>query len=135
MCNPKLKVLNKEIKKPSLDPNEKISINLAFKNNNIRVTVLPVLTKKENAEEVVSSNKAMIGGIDKERNQIIEAHCVKQMKTNKVMMMNDLVQKVMASVMNFKAQPGTIKTRIQHLIENDYMERDKNDKAKLTYIP
>ena len=103
MCNPKLKVLNKEIKKPSLDPNEKISINLAFKNNNIRVTVLPVLTKKENAEEVVSSNKAMIGGIDKERNQIIEAHCVKQMKTNKVMMMNDLVQKVMASVMNFKA--------------------------------
>ena len=103
MCNPKLKVLHKEIKKPTLDPNEKISINLAFKNNNIRVTVLPVLTKKENVEEVVNQNKALVGGIEKERNQIIEAHCVKQMKTNKVMMLNDLVQKVMASVMNFKA--------------------------------
>jgi len=57
------------------------------------------------------------------------------MKTNKTMMFNDLVQKVMASVLTFKAQPQQIKGRIQHLIENDYMERDKDNRAKLIYIP
>ena len=50
LCNPKNKVLNKEVKKPTLDkPDEKISINLAFKNNDIRVNVMPVLSKAEKA--------------------------------------------------------------------------------------
>lgn len=82
-----------------------ISVNLQFKNNNIRVSVLPVQGKKEKEEENTTSNKAIIDGVMKERNQVIEAHCVKQMKTNKVMNFNELVQKVMASVTTFKAQP------------------------------
>lgn len=105
MCNPKFRVLNKEVKKPILEANEKISVNLQFKNNNIRVSVLPVQGKKEKEAETENTNKAIVDGVMKERNQIIEAHCVKQMKTNKVMQFNDLVQKVMASVTTFKAQP------------------------------
>jgi len=41
LCNPKVKVLNKEIKKPTLGDKEKISLNMAFKNANIRVAVMP----------------------------------------------------------------------------------------------
>jgi len=31
----------------------------------------------------------------------------------------------MATIQNFKAQPANIKERIQHLIDNEYMEREK----------
>ena len=42
LCNPKVRVLDKQIKKPSLDdPQEKIKINLKFMNNNIRVNLIP----------------------------------------------------------------------------------------------
>ena len=92
LCNPKNKVLNKEIKKPSLDkPGEKISINLAFKNNDIRVNVMPVLSKADKASKQTAQDSEIELGIKRERNQIIEAHLVKQMKTNKTMMYNDLV--------------------------------------------
>lgn len=40
MCNPKVKLLNKQIKKPTLDnPKEQISINLDFKNKDIKISV------------------------------------------------------------------------------------------------
>jgi hypothetical protein len=74
-------------------------------------------------------------GVLKERGQIIDAHAVKQMKTNKTMLYKDLMQKVMDSITTFKAQPAMIKERIQSLIENDYMKRDEDIRAKLIYVP
>lgn len=74
-------------------------------------------------------------GVLKERGQIIDAHAVKQMKTNKTMLYKDLMQKVMDSITTFKAQPTMIKERIQSLIENDYMKRDEDIRAKLIYVP
>jgi len=42
LCNPKVRVLDKAVKKPTLtDPNEKIKINLKFTSNNIRVNLVP----------------------------------------------------------------------------------------------
>ena len=49
LCNPKVRVLDKQIKKPTLDdPTEKIKINLKFNSNNIRVNLIPTVshTKK-----------------------------------------------------------------------------------------
>lgn len=60
---------------------------------------------------------------------------MKQMKTNMVMTMNDLKLKVMETVKNFKPQPAMIKTRIDHLIDAEYMERDPKDRTKLVYLP
>ena len=57
------------------------------------------------------------------------------MKTNKTMLYKDLMQKVMDSITTFKAQPNMIKERIQSLIENDYMKRDEDIRAKLIYVP
>jgi len=46
MCNPKVKLLNKSIKKPTMDdPNEKISINKAFRSNELKLSVMPVKSK------------------------------------------------------------------------------------------
>ena len=52
LCNPKVRVLDKAIKKPTLDdPNEKIKINLKFTNNNIRVNLIPTTTNKKKTAE------------------------------------------------------------------------------------
>jgi hypothetical protein len=48
LCNPKQRLLNKEnMKKPQFVPTEKISVNLEFSNNNIRVTFVPTQTHKK----------------------------------------------------------------------------------------
>ena len=45
LCNPKVRILDKAVKKPTFeDPNEKIKINLKFNSNNIRVNVVPSAT-------------------------------------------------------------------------------------------
>jgi len=61
-------VLNKEIKKPVLEPNEKITVNQAFKNNNIRIVVLPVMGKQDKEKDTETNSKAIIDGVMKERN-------------------------------------------------------------------
>jgi len=74
-------------------------------------------------------------GVMRERGQIIDAHLVKQMKTNKTMDMKFLMTKVQDSITTFRAKEDVIKQRIQNLIETDYMERDPNNRAKLIYVP
>ena len=46
LCNPKSKILNKAMAKiPSFeDPNELISVNLEFKNDNIKLMLIPVIS-------------------------------------------------------------------------------------------
>jgi len=138
LCNPKFGVLNKGIKKPKFeDDNEKISFNKNFgaKLKNLRFSVMPTPSKEEKKDKRVNDNTATMEGVMRERGQIIDAHTVKQMKTNKTMMMKDLMQKVIDSITTFKAKEDMIKLRIQHLIEQDYIERDNTNRAKLTYVP
>jgi len=138
LCNPKFGVLNKTIKKPKFDDlNEKIVFNKNFgaKLKNLRINVMPTPTKEEKKEKRVKDNEATVEGVMRERGQIVDAHAVKQMKTNKTMEMKVLMQKVMDSITTFRAKEDMIKQRIQHLIEQDYIERDPNNRAKLIYVP
>lgn len=41
LCNPKVKLLLKEIPKANFEPNEKISVNLKFSNNQLRLSLIP----------------------------------------------------------------------------------------------
>ena len=47
LCNPKIMVLKKEIKKPVFAPTEKITINDGFKNNSVQVNLVPTRTHKK----------------------------------------------------------------------------------------
>ena len=50
-CNPKVKLLLKEISKPVFGENEKIKINPAFTSNSIRCNLIPQkVVKKKTAE-------------------------------------------------------------------------------------
>ena len=52
--------------------------------------------KKPSGDNSASkADQELMDGIMRERNAIIDAHIVKQMKTNKTMMINDLQAKVM----------------------------------------
>jgi len=46
LCNPKTKILNKAMPKlPTFeDPNELISVNLDFKNDNIKLMLVPMIS-------------------------------------------------------------------------------------------
>jgi hypothetical protein len=46
LCNPKSKILNKAVaKSPSFDdPKELITVNLDFKNDNIKLMLIPVIS-------------------------------------------------------------------------------------------
>ena len=48
LCGPKIKVLTKEVNKPTFGENEKIKVNMAFKSSNIRNLLIPqkVIKKK-----------------------------------------------------------------------------------------
>ena len=138
LCNPKNKVLLKEnAKVPKFNPNEKISVNSKFEHNNIRLNLIPVITT-EKIMEGAGGNKSL-SEIDnevlKERGLVIDAMLVRVMKARKQEQYNLLVNEVIKQIKIFQAQPPMIKKRIDHLIEREYIERDKNDKKKLIYKP
>jgi len=51
LCDPKIKMLLKEVNKPTFGENEKIKVNMAFKSNATRVPLIPQkVTKKKTTE-------------------------------------------------------------------------------------
>jgi hypothetical protein len=94
LCNPKLKMISKEVNKPTFKPDEKLKLNDKFESNNIRVNMVPVPSTAKMANE--GAGGAMkVSDVDaeviKERGMIIDATCVRIMKSRKVENHNDLV--------------------------------------------
>jgi hypothetical protein len=51
-CNPKYKVLNKKNAKSSVfKPDEEIEVNLAFKNANLKVNLVPLMVHKKKDDQ------------------------------------------------------------------------------------
>ena len=134
-CNPKIQLLKKEIKKPIFKDDEKISINLAYKSNSIRVNLVPKKQTKKQTSELTEEEKKQAQRVEKERTFVVQAHIVKVMKTQKTYRFQQVQTDVMRNITMFKAEPAMIKAQIEYLIQNDYMKRDPNERAKLIYIP
>ena len=110
LCNPKIRVLDKEIKKPNFDkPDEKISLNMKFSSNNIRVNLMPAQTQKKKTAEPDKNENALANDVKTERQVIIQATSVKILKTRKTIAYNELIQENMGMITMFKAQPAMIK--------------------------
>lgn len=136
LCNPQVKVLKKQINKPSFDnPQEKITLNLEYKAPNIRNNLIPAKTLKKkdpalNAEEIKMQKQ-----VAKERQFVIQAHAVKVMKANKQHKYQVLLTDVIRNITMFKADPKMIKEQIEVLIRDSYMERKEDDRTMLVYLP
>ena len=97
LCNPKIKVLLKEIKKPNVDnPKEKITVNLKYASNNIKTSVMP--TKKMTSDDSKKQNDDTTKEVTIERQVICQATTVKLMKANKKMQFLTLQNEVMGMI-------------------------------------
>jgi len=57
-CDPKVKVLNKEINKPVFGEHEKIKINTKFTSNSIRCNLIPQKVVKKKTTEATAEESA-----------------------------------------------------------------------------
>lgn len=106
LCNPKIRVLDKQIKKPTLDdPNEKIKINFKFTSNNIRVNLIPTAPARKKTAEPGQGDNQLTSEVKTERQVIIQATAVKILKTRKTVAYMELNREVMDMIKMFKAQP------------------------------
>ena len=91
---------------------------------------IPMASSKHEEEESKRTAKAHNG----QSRMYFETKIVRIMKTNKSLMHNDLMARVMAEAKGwYKVQPQQIKTIIEGLISKEYMERDPTDNARYNY--
>ena len=86
-------LLKEKTKQPKFEPNEKITVNPKFENNNIRLNLVPVQSAAKMAETGIGSKNTndIDQEVQKERAMIIDAVCVRIMKGRKVEMHNELI--------------------------------------------
>jgi len=104
LCNPKTQVLKKEnAKKPVFEPNEMITVNPKFENNNIRLNLVPVVSAAQLAQGAggTRSVEEVDVEVQKERAMIIDAVCVRIMKGRKVEKHQELIQAIIHQVNMF----------------------------------
>jgi len=137
LCNPKMKLITKENPKvPKFTPDEKLEVNQAFKNNLIKLNLIPKAThKKKDPNQESEVQKKAKEEIKNERSTILDAMIVRIMKARKKERHNELVTQVIKEVALFKPQPTMIKQSVERLIEKEYLERDDNDRQVYIYIP
>ena len=76
----------------------------------------------------------MPSAVDEERKHLLEAVIVRIMKARKVLAHNQLLEEINRQVSNrFNPQPSAIKSRIESLIEREYLKRDEADMRKYVY--
>jgi cullin 3 len=108
---------------------------MKFTNAAVRLQLIPTGVAKKAPSDVVTDNKKENDDIERERGAVIDSKIVAIMKTNKQFRHVELVPKVMEMITMFRAQPPMIKLRIDHLIQNDYMKRDVNERGLYIYMP
>ena len=138
LCNPKTRVVAKgNPKVPKLDdPNEVLKLNMNFESANIRLNLIPqpALAKLTGGGDR-DPFKQVDQEVQKERAMIIDAVCVRIMKSRKVETHQELLNAIVRQITMFNAQPQMIKKRIESLIEREYLERDKDQRNKYIYKP
>mmetsp|Transcript_25987 Transcript_25987/g.46178 ORF Transcript_25987/g.46178 Transcript_25987/m.46178 type:complete len:745 (+) Transcript_25987:89-2323(+) len=129
LAHPKLGILLKRPNTKSIDRKHKFQLNSNFKCRLKKITV-PLYTIIRHAV-----NPSIDPSIAIQRRCQTDAAIVRAMKTKKRMQHMELVNEVTAQLQaRFKAQPGMIKKRIEHLIEQEYLERDASARGVYKYL-
>mmetsp|Transcript_29888 Transcript_29888/g.26440 ORF Transcript_29888/g.26440 Transcript_29888/m.26440 type:complete len:193 (-) Transcript_29888:34-612(-) len=120
----KYKILAKSGDQKVISNDDIFSVNEKFKSK-LRVITIPAPIIKEtfNREKV-----------DIDRTHAIDANIVKIMKSRKKMSYMHLLNEVMKQLQVFKPTAAMIKTRIESLIDRDYMERDPENSQVFIYL-
>lgn len=117
----KANILFKKTKGMECKDNEEFKLNGKYENRLRRVKVNQIQIVETKQELIKTSAK-----IFKDRQYQIDACVVRVMKARKQLFHQQLMAECLKQL-KFDAQPRQIKKRIEALIENEYLERDKNN--------
>eukprot|EP00301_Raphidiophrys_heterophryoidea_P025148 c8369_g1_i2.p1 GENE.c8369_g1_i2~~c8369_g1_i2.p1 ORF type:complete len:545 (-),score=95.66 c8369_g1_i2:97-1731(-) len=127
----KTKVLLKEPKGKDVDDSDQFSFNADFTSRLVKVKIATLSSQKETE----SQNKETRTKVDDDRKHQIEAAIVRVMKSRKVLEHNNLIAEVVKLLQTrFKPNTNFIKTRIESLIERDFLERSQDNMRTYHYL-
>lgn len=122
------RVLYKEPRGKEVEDSDAFRYNADFSNKLFRIKI-NTIQLKETSEEIEKTHEEIF----RERQYQVDAAIVRVMKARKRLSHNILMGELMAQV-KFQARPSDLKTRIESLIERDYLERDKDDNTFYNYL-
>lgn len=127
----KYKLLSKEPKSRDVKKEDKFTFNASFTSPQLRIKVATIANKVETDTE----RKDTYQRIEETRKHQTEAYIVRTMKARKTMDYNTLIAEVTLQLnTKFNPDPMMIKSRIEALIEREYLERDENDRKMYRYL-
>ncbi|KAJ3243119.1 hypothetical protein HDU78_000813 [Chytriomyces hyalinus] len=136
----KHKILLKSSKGKDVDENrDTFKFNLSFSSPLAKIKILTISATSTAASasnsEANAEREGTFSKIEDERKHQIEAAIVRTMKSRKRMDHANLVVEVTEQLKSrFMPHPSMIKTRIEGLIERDYLERDAKDRRMYMYL-
>eukprot|EP01027_Heterolobosea_sp_BB2_P007789 GEZU01011566.1.p1 GENE.GEZU01011566.1~~GEZU01011566.1.p1 ORF type:complete len:187 (+),score=78.08 GEZU01011566.1:88-648(+) len=131
LCAPKAKILCKEPKElKTVNDTDTFTYNPDFKSNNVRIKIGMAVVKETEEENAATKEK-----IEQDRKPQLEAAIVRIMKSRKQLHHNQLVDEVVRQCQaRFKPTPAAIKSRIESLIEREFLERSETDRKLYKYM-
>jgi len=131
LCHPKVQVLLKRPSGKTLEEDHKFMINGGYTNVLLKVSI-PLMAKMKGEVEAHDDEEKII---ELQRRHQIDAAIVRIMKIRKTMKHPQLTGEVISQLKSrFSPTPNVIKKRIEALIEQEYLERDKGDRSVYKYL-
>jgi len=129
LAHPKVKVLKKNPNSKKIEDDHRFGINAKYKNARARV-MIPLMAKPQEDDPGAEERKQILFL----RQHQMDAAIVRIMKARKSQTHNELVQEVTRQLNNrFTPSPNDIKKRIACLIDQEYIVRDKKERARYHY--
>lgn len=126
------KVLLKSSSSKKVEPEAEFSVNPDFQSKLYRIKV-PLISKKDATLETTGEEPPEV--VEDDRRHMIEASIVRIMKARRKVDHNELVAEVIRQLaVRFTPNPKAIKTRVEALIEREYLERDGEDHRYYKYV-
>ena len=135
MAHPKVKIMKKAPNTPYIQDSHKFQINPKYANSIKRIPI-PTLNIKRKTLEKFDEKQMEMKSIYRLRKYQIDTAIVRIMKIHKKLKHPDLFTQVVKRLKRyFIPKPVHIKKSITILIENEYLERDEQDRELYHYIP
>ena len=126
LAHPKVKVLLKNPPTAVFDADHTFKINDKYTSKMFKVKI-PLMKMQAQAKQEETERDIEI---ENQRRHQIDAACVRIMKARKTLGNQQLVSEIVTQLSSrFQPKIPVIKQRIEHLIEQEYLERDSKDRT------
>uniref|UniRef100_A0A1I8HXY7 CULLIN_2 domain-containing protein n=4 Tax=Macrostomum lignano TaxID=282301 RepID=A0A1I8HXY7_9PLAT len=123
--------LNKEPRTKEISSTDEFTVNDAFYSRHVKIKVAPSGGVKETEPERRETRIK----VDEDRKYEIEAAIVRIMKARQTLSHNYLIAQVIEQLKSrFTPTPQAIKSRIEHLMDRDYIKRSDQDRHYYQYV-